>query len=631
MGEQPLPLVRLQDDPTGASIVSYNVPEPTTYFGNMYFGIDLATRRPPLDPAHVANTAMLSSDPRAHFRDFATLPFKGRHEAIALLRSEVHEGRTALFVKRLLEYGIEAAPETPADAEGLRLVAQFVCLPAGFPGLIKVASDIREELFKLGPAGGPPVDPDPHTVLPMMATNATAQPHAAEDRRSLIFRRFQRLFSIDNWNAIEAKLRDGHFLVVSRRLSDQYDYAFIPIPAVIQPRVFVVEKYRLSSFLGNYGAGRTVKTFSLLPGERLRITVKTFKKSSIESRAATSILDSYSEEAANDFEETLGRERSRRSESEEQSAWHAEAEAHGSFLGFGGSGGGGASGESTAQRENLAKTISESVTAHSQRASAQRDISVDTSYESRMESGEETSIVREIENINVSRTLNFVFRQMNQEYLSVLHLVDAKLGYTSGIPGSLRLDDLTNMDDFLGSIVNDSAAILRGKEAIVDHLAMIVDYRGRKVSFLERERFDILHPLDRTRRLVADYVRVRKDLTTTFEDASSGLKKQVPGIVVSAQSNVLRTEGVLVEALLGQGDGLDEYSHGLQRETVRERRVANDLVAKQVDRLKLGNAIVANNDADKATLLERLAPKCGCGMSYCCCRRMSDVESRDTN
>src|SRR3712207_8730267 len=31
--------------------------------------------------------------------------------------------------------------------------------------------------------------------------------------------------------------------------------------------------------------------------------------------------------------------------------------------------------------------------------------------------------------INVSRTLNFVFRQMNQEFITVLHLVDVRVAF----------------------------------------------------------------------------------------------------------------------------------------------------------------------------------------------------------
>jgi hypothetical protein len=37
-------------------------------------------------------------------------------------------------------------------------------------------------------------------------------------------------------------------------------------PKVATPKIFVIEEYKTSSYLGDYGAGQTVGTFSLLPG-----------------------------------------------------------------------------------------------------------------------------------------------------------------------------------------------------------------------------------------------------------------------------------------------------------------------------------------------------------------------------
>src|SRR5205823_11581697 len=42
------------------------------------------------------------------------------------------------------------------------------------------------------------------------------------------------------------------------------------------PRLFAVEEYKVCSYLGNYGAGKTVKTFTLLPGERTTITINSY-------------------------------------------------------------------------------------------------------------------------------------------------------------------------------------------------------------------------------------------------------------------------------------------------------------------------------------------------------------------
>ena len=50
-------------------------------------------------------------------------------------------------------------------------------------------------------------------------------------------------------------------------------------------RLILVESYRLSSYLGNYGAGRTLKTFSLLPGEKTKLSIKNYTKTETDARS----------------------------------------------------------------------------------------------------------------------------------------------------------------------------------------------------------------------------------------------------------------------------------------------------------------------------------------------------------
>ena len=63
-----------------------------------------------------------------------------------------------------------------------------------------------------------------------------------------------------------------------------------------------------------------------------------------------------------------------------------------------------------------------------------------------LETEEQTEIGREIENINVGRTLNFVFRQMNQEFITILHLVDVRVAYFNGDPDYTREVTLPQLD-----------------------------------------------------------------------------------------------------------------------------------------------------------------------------------------
>ena len=65
-----------------------------------------------------------------------------------------------------------------------------------------------------------------------------------------------------------AQLNGGNWLAIYRDTSARYTYRFIPTPQRGIPTLLLVEYYRLSSFPARYGAGRPIKTFSLLPGER---------------------------------------------------------------------------------------------------------------------------------------------------------------------------------------------------------------------------------------------------------------------------------------------------------------------------------------------------------------------------
>ena len=600
------PIVKMQEDGGGASIVSYNVPEPTTYFGNKYFEIDLKDL--------VEKDPQLAGlDWRTLFKDFANLPFIGRASAIALLQDLRQGGNLQTSIEQILNHGYNHK-KAGGDLTPLDKVSKFFYLPSKFEGLKKIERNIENELVGCSRLMQ-------NQVIVAARENNLMVNRAINIRDSLVLNNFQKLTCINSFDFISDKLLEGNFIAVYRKFSGQYDYKFIPIPEEITPRVFIIEKYKLSSFLGNYGAGRTVKTFSLLPGEKTKITVKTFKKTLVDNKQTSSILDSYTQESADEFEDTLNKEQTNKQAQQEKLSWHVEAEVDASWGWGSAKVSGGASGENASQREDMAKQVANSVKKHAQKASAKRDVQVNTSYERKEETGEETSIEREIENINVSRTLNFVFRQMNQEFLTLLHLVDATIGYTSGLPGSYLEDSISRLDGFFNTILQNPQnpiANVAIKNGIIDHLCFVIDYKGDVVPFLERKTFNIPNPINPARPLVADYIKVKSDMVSTYENVASNLKKEAPGVIVSAQLNVMRTDGIFVEALLGQGDGLDTYSHGLQDETVKEKQLANELREKEIEKLNSANLIINNSELEKAKLFEQIFPCCPQVQNYNC-------------
>jgi len=83
-----------------------------------------------------------------------------------------------------------------------------------------------------------------------------------------------RVFSRLDPVSVAQRIQAGERLNVFRNMYGTYQYNFLP-PPVVGPRIMLVESYELSTHLGNYGAGRTLSTFTLLPGEKTTISIKT--------------------------------------------------------------------------------------------------------------------------------------------------------------------------------------------------------------------------------------------------------------------------------------------------------------------------------------------------------------------
>jgi hypothetical protein len=73
----------------------------------------------------------------------------------------------------------------------------------------------------------------------------------------------------------------------------------------------------------------------------------------------------------------------------------------------------------------------------------------------------------------------------------------------------------------------------------------------------------------------------------------------------------MRTEGVIVEALLGQGDALDGYATRLQELEVGRREADVAYERAKAARAELLNRVVDEGDAEKARLLADLTCPCG--------------------
>jgi hypothetical protein len=68
----------------------------------------------------------------------------------------------------------------------------------------------------------------------------------------------------------------------------------------------------------------------------------------------------------------------------------------------------------------------------------------------------------------------------------------------------------------------------------------------------------------------------------------------------------MRTDGVIVEGLLGQADTLDDYSKSLQVEKVRDRELANERLLLENEKLRAALQIIQSKDTTAAAIYDQL-------------------------
>jgi hypothetical protein len=187
--------------------------------------------------------------------------------------------------------------------------------------------------------------------------------------------------------------------------------------------------------------------------------------------------------------------------------------------------------------------------------------------------GEEATTIRYLRNINLSRTLNLIFRQMLQEYVSVTFLNNASFVYTNGYPETERVYNIMTMKDMLNALIKPEH-VAEVSKAIQLHFCNVFDYEGVKHSFIEKitESYDDCETHDPDETYI--YWRKKRGLTQTY--ASGPLTISVPGILTSVKHRTLKTDSAIVDAVLGQGEALDCYNQQMQQEAVRRTNLENE-------------------------------------------------------
>ena len=385
-----------------------------------------------------------------------------------------------------------------------------------------------------------------------------------------------------DYELVAQKINKGYLPVAVERFSRKPEVVFVPRPKEANPKISLQLNFKMLSFLGDYGAGQTIKTLHLLPGERSTITMRTYKSNEIVKEQAQNVLDSFSESSADALQDTVERQIASAHGYEKEGAWSFSRgwNAGGSLgLDIGvfslGIGGGvnqetGASSSFTTAAQSMVNNLVSSVDYHVASSDTLRQIEINSETTTHNITETEESIVRQIENINHSRVLNFVFRQLLQEYISITYLDSVNIVYYNGFPESRRVAKLADMDILLKSVLKDDAAVLQVQNKIYKVLCNFKDYQDTPVGFIEKvtENYsNCINPTDPAD--TVSYIRKKLDLQQTAEGHT------VPGIIMNVSKRVLRTDSAVVDAVLGQGEALDCYNQNLQQSAVKATELSN--------------------------------------------------------
>jgi hypothetical protein len=561
-------------DPGTAPLINYNVPQPAEYNGRYY--LDLALPPDALKPALTKPTA----------------PAAEQRPGTDYSLDEIN-GLVGGLVKDADPVALAVQPEPTPIRAGTG--------PApAFDRIFDAALAKRRASGIQGRA---------------LLTEDTAAARLVPGQRPPYLRRLDAMVGRLGAPQLAARVAKGERVVETRTLNGDPRYELRAPPAPGRPRFAVIHQCRLSSYLGEYGAGRTVSTFSLLPGEKHEIEIKTYKRTKTKATESSSILDSYEEETADEFQSDLTQESSSSSAMESSLAVSADVQASATWGWGSANASAGVDSSSSSKREDFAKNVASTTQKHAAKAAAKRQVEVNTTNETETEEGEERAIKRTLENINVGRTLNFVMRQMNQVFVSVLTVTDIRLGFASGQPGHYQEYTLPELGDFLDQHVQPAARD-KVKTLVWNALFLSFDWRAELKPLVEAMA---LAPVAAGGLLTNASTAPAKDPLkasfwrfprheTTLDRTRDGVAVTVPGVVLAVTRSILPTDGVIVEALLGQGNALDAYSLGLQVEAVREKLAANDRVQLEAEIGRSKLQAVADGDGLRAELLKGLFP-----------------------
>lgn len=393
---------------------------------------------------------------------------------------------------------------------------------------------------------------------------------------------------------------------------------------------FVKFHYRMYTYPGKTGLGKVVKTISLLPEETLEIFTSNYLSSEISRIESENIIDSNSATCDNTMqkqlsEQTLSSLEESSSASNYSNEFEGKVKGSGFTIGVYSKGSASASGSFSSSSESFGTVASEQVSNFSDIITSSTDSSNHSRiYEVTAETYElEKSeslhtIKRTLKNINRTHTLNYVFRQLVQEYVSLIYLYDVTIlvPKNSKQLRPIKINELPAYLKSLGVQTKQNAEITAD---LLQQLSNIVDYDGETHSIIEVVPIELkelkvkdlfgdsqftnsIGNLKSSQSILESkklfYKRIKKGLKTTYENV------EVPGIIINAKKRTLNTSSAVVDSILGPGHALDCWNRKL-----REANLNTILLNNRKDEMALEIIEAINDPLQKAEFYSKFFQK----------------------
>jgi hypothetical protein len=313
-------------------------------------------------------------------------------------------------------------------------------------------------------------------------------------------------------------------------------------PRRLEPQLFLVEHYQLSTFRGDLFRDELVATLPpLRPHTELTFKLITQRKTSLEIAQSSTVLDSQTTQNASSFNQNV-----QNSSDAKFGKDHYDYGMQGNFHGEGSVGFGSASadahvdvaGSTNDVRQEFANSVSSGIDSQvSQANQARREQVTVGSQDTKIDEQTQTETVQITKN-ETDQVENDGIFQIKEEFIAILSLVDVEVAFLNTNPQDHKSVPLFKLDSLLEEVIEDSKERDSIRTQIRKTLENVRDVRDELKSIVTQ---DSTQP---------NSFVVNKRLESTHElknsDGSVRRVFSVPGIILNVYRRFIKKPGVTV-------------------------------------------------------------------------------------